>query len=264
MRKLILGLIFAACALGQGSNTIFQHVFTATTGTGSGVVATSGALQNIGQGTHLLQAIYQPGAPVGCVAPVNVQVQGSFDNSNWSTVGSSITSFAQSTVYNLGSTIVFGAYPFLRVVIENPPTGGTLCLTDVWYTGTLFPISLPTSSGAIFTNMKTTGSRQFSSAATTSIINANPTQGRIAIYGLWVLNEGATATPVSIIDYSDACVTPSVTVAGANSTGLPAGAQITWPISQIPYFVAGGLGHQVCFTMTGTNPVDVAVWYRLE
>jgi hypothetical protein len=125
-----------SCAIGlraQRSDTIFQQVFA-----NLNTASNSSPLQNIGNSGHLLWVRMTDAPGQTCSSPqtVDIGLEGSFDASVYTPIGSQIVSIANDVNGNLVTTLLAqGAFPYVRVAVRSFNT--TLCRMEARYSGTI-------------------------------------------------------------------------------------------------------------------------------
>lgn len=107
---LVIGTFITSRVFAQGPETvaIIERVFTATT-----LATTSAPIRNIGQSLHVI-VIEFPTA-VGAVAPIQVRVEGSFDNTLYFPIMDDVVTvpLLGGRVYSINKAN--GVYPYVRV-----------------------------------------------------------------------------------------------------------------------------------------------------
>ncbi len=262
-RLVIIGLMLVSSCFGQASqNVVYQTNNNLTLATPVNILGSN----NIGQSSHIVAAIFTDVAGKTCGVPTNFNVRLEESNDNgttWNSVGVPITNaYLDGTGTVTGITTVFGAYSRLRI---NPVTfDNTNCVLSTSYSGSLYPASINTVLSAEQSNFKSF----FNAEAATHAEAIVPITGtRIALYGMSLVNEGATATPFSIAEHTTNCAGPTTgTIFSATAVGLAANSSLIWPTSIVPYYTASGLGTQgvICIVSTGANVVSVHLVYRQE
>ena len=284
MKRAPVIFVFACAAcFGQGSNTILLNVFR-TPSNPTGQISTypqaSTAIQNIGQGSHLIQVIETNATGQTCNTSdgnILVRLEASLDNTLWTPVGTPITlAIADVFGHITGSTIAFGAFPFLRVNVLS--FSNISCVLTVEYSGTLYPSSLNPALSSVQSNYQTANAEINSTtgigggALNLLIGGDGPGSGpggRIVIYGLFVTNEGATTTTVRLYETtSSSCSTGSILGVpfSAIGTGVLAGQTYSFPTSAVPFYtgkVANGTSN-LCAQIGNSNYISVTVIYRIE
>src|SRR5579871_4772418 len=147
IQRLTLSLCFAAAAFAQRSDSINQSLFNVT---GVQTFPLNATVRNIGQEYHRAMILFSEPLPFtgthcyASTAPVQMEFQGSFDNTTWFPLGSPL-SYVNSPASNVTPVNLLppvqieaqGAYPYLRFHIAVYDS--TNCNVSVWYSGTLYP-----------------------------------------------------------------------------------------------------------------------------
>lgn len=128
----LLLLFFSELAKAQQS-VVYRRVFSGITGP-----AVSTPLDNVGQSQHVWVVIF-PGAVVD-VSPIQVRVEGSYDNSYWFPIGEDIVQakyFAGiGRCYNMNTA--YAPYPYVRMrSLVSTPGARPM---DVFYVGNVVPV----------------------------------------------------------------------------------------------------------------------------
>lgn len=246
----------------QGSQTIYQNVFTDQT-----ALATSSLLTNIGQSNHILFAAFsaRPGKTCNIqthgTANLFLALEGSFDNVHWTNVGSPITTTVIAGLVKIAQINGYGAYPYLRVDYTVGDT--TNCSLTANYTGTVPSATVGSFQQGLSTSYFSTWAIVQGTTAV-DITNATTVGGRMVIYGLDIQCEGAETT-LQLLEAD-----------GLNNVlnniypfyGLLAGQHITWSNSYVPYYVGLVTDSHLRVSQidpgAGTARTTVRVSYRWE
>ena len=134
MRIFCLTLLLAAGLAGQSPRVQYTIVFSGQT-----AAVSSSPVQNIGQIQHVIKIEFP--AETLAVTPIQVRIEGSYNNSDYFPITSDVTSVPAltgtvTTVYAFANA--YGAYPYVRVrsVVATPSAK----LMTVKYFGYLYPI----------------------------------------------------------------------------------------------------------------------------
>lgn len=185
-KYLLWVLAWSTLTFGQGSQTVFTGIATASVTTG--VFSTKP--RNIGQSFHLVQVKVSNIA--ACTTWLGeIRLEGSFDNSNWQKIGSSLSTIPLNETR---FTSASGSFPYLRV---NYVSGNTAaCSVTVAYSGNVTgsPITntiSPINDQFLFGSVSGNGFGVLTNAGTG--IGCAVAGSRLVLYGLWVTNGVATA-----------------------------------------------------------------------
>lgn len=257
--KLIIAIALLAWpAIGQRSDTLYQRPFTNANATG-----TSSQLRNIGQSGHVLFAVWEDSS--GSCAPTEGELYIEASHNGLTYVALSprkivLTRFGSSIYY--GFTSATGAYPFLRVRYPTHPAG---CILNAYYTGTVQSASQPQDRMAAQAGYRTAIVRTTSTARTPIVANTGglAQDYRIAVYGVHVHNEAATANTAKVqFDSSAACSgAPGATVLEA--ANFQANAMLVWPTNVVPWAI-GGPGSSLCVEASAATALYYVIVYRIE
>lgn len=261
MKRLIgLFLVGSALLFGQGQQTIYQQLFSASNpanGTVSSVVV------NNGQAQHMVNYYVYNQPAKTCTYLTGLRIEGSFDAVHYvpiSPISYSNISSSVTTPYT-NSVFGYGIYPYVRVKIITHDVNN--CLVSVWYGGTVFPAStndvsyawlgfLTASQAIVASNLSGVIAVEPSGGATVAL-------GRITLYGLDV-DVPTGATLVSLQCRAADLTTVLYTVTSFNTTGP---SKLSWPASkqaraQCPANAA------MMLTTSGTGTIVVGSLYRFE
>jgi hypothetical protein len=265
MRRTLLTLFLACGAcFGQGSSTIGVKVF-------SNIAATqaSSPLQNIGQGSHLVQVIEVNAPAQSCTTDTNifVRLESSLDNVTWTPFGAPISTVQVDPFGNLtGSTVAFGAFPFIRINVVG--FSSTQCRLTAYYSGTLYPSGLTSSLSGVQSNYQHTFNEISSGAGKYTIVSTPNGLGRIVVYGLTITNESASATTFQMYENSTSNCSGGASLGGIlqlTTTGLAAGQTIPIGPSTVPVYVGlSTTNDALCIQTTNAGVLHVSLVYRVE
>jgi hypothetical protein len=257
MRKLFLFLALATSACPQGGNTVFQVPFNATTMTG-----VSGVMHNIGQQYHLLTVRLTSANSCTTGAVGLIQIQASYDNINYFSVGAPII----SVVGGYAATSASGAYGYIRINYTNQFNGSGPCTMTANYAGS---ITGTLSGSSPFTASQ--DSFLYASGAITSttplLVHTCQLPTLPQVYMYYVTDPGG-ANSVSIYD---ADTVTALTVAFNFKTALPVNGSFGFPQGTRPYLstntgisvsVVNAVGLYVAAT-AGTE-IDYTLAFRCE
>jgi len=189
-RKFLVSWAFCPILLlGQSSNTVYTTI-------GTNVVTTGVLAQKprqIGQSFHLLQVSAATVSVGSCTTGLsgwngNIQLEGSFDNSTWLTIGASINQIDVNTQKYVTAS---GSFPYLRV---NYTAGNIAnCKVSIYYSGNVTG-SLTTNTVSAVNDGFQYGSVSGNGFGALTAVGAGISCGpntRMAIYGIAITNGSA-------------------------------------------------------------------------
>lgn len=234
-RKFLVSWAFCPILLlGQSSNTVYTTI-------GTNVVTTGVLAQKprqIGQSFHLLQVSAATVSVGSCTTGVsgwngNIQLEGSFDNSTWLSIGASINQIDVNTQKYITAS---GSFPYLRV---NYTAGNTAnCKVNVYYsgniTGSLTSNTIPAvNDGFQYVSVSGNGFGALTAAQTGISCQANT---RMALYSIAITNGKATAATTTAKVYI-VNTTTSVALYNIFLFGLGAGQVLSLSNGPRPIFL---------------------------
>lgn len=259
MKKLITICALCVCSVfGQYSNTITQHVMTASVGTRTTV-------NNIGQTVHYFYAVSssRPGHTCGTANSIfSANMQGSYDGVTYFQLPQNSLGAVHAAGLNVARLYqAAGAFPFLAITV----TTDTNCFYDVWYTGAQSAVAINPVTFFAFGLYGTTVIPAFVQTAAsgdTTLINGG-TNFVIGVYSLMICNKTANQT-VSL--YAGSSSTGTLLMAFPN---MGTGQCQNFPINQFPVLTTntgggGGGGLGLTISLGNATEVDAYVWYRYE
>lgn len=186
---LVAWALLPIAVVAQGSNTVYTTI-------GTNVVTTGVLAQKprqIGQSFHLLQVSAATVSVGSCTTGVsgwvgNIQLEGSFDNSVWLVIGSSINQIDVNTQKYITAS---GSFPYLRV---NYTAGNTAnCKVSIYYSGNITGSLTSNTVSAVndgfqYVSASGNGFGALTAAQTGISCGANT---RMAIYGIAITNGSA-------------------------------------------------------------------------
>lgn len=259
----VIAISGIGCSSANGQANVSYQVITNLANTAS----TAGPLRNQGQTQHLL---YYKISGNGCnVVPATypfapIYLQASFDGSNYFNITPIPRLTAHGTTYYDGTVNSNGLYPFLQVYI---PYGlGVNCVTNIWYSGTTAPYSVPQQVLAPSSQYQTLYDGRVSAVTKLDLLNlTNYQSSKSVIYGGQISNQSAS-NPVTITLFTvgnNDCATGTVSSYWHTWT-IPANETVVMPTSVVPYYIGPTAGN-LCETSTGTSPsYTVSLIYRYE
>lgn len=254
--KIILLFLAAASAFGQNQNIIKKII-------ANGSATANYSVQNVGQVQHLVFAVVSQ-SPGACNSTDTLYLQGSSDNSNWSTIGPVLALAYGST--DTGTIQGTGLYPYLRVRLVSG--GDTDCIVNAWYTGTVIPFSSPQTVINTSNYFTSTINIPASGAGSTTAIATGPgSSATYAIYGI-ILTQADTTNlyDISIQGGGAACASltgPRINLTLGGTTLTP---NVVLPTSDVPYLITTGRT-TLCATGTsaaGSTVTYMTIIYRVE
>lgn len=221
-----------ACA--QSSNTVYTTIGTNVVNTG--VLAQTP--RQIGQSFHLLEVAAATVSPGSCTTGVagwngNIQLEGSFDNSNWLSIGANVN---QVNVNTQKYVTASGSFPYLRVNYKSGNTAN--CKVSIFYsgniTGSLTSNSIPAvNDGFQYVSVSGNGFGALTAAGTGITCGANT---RMALYSIAITNGKATAATTTAKVYI-VNTTTSVALYNIFLFGLGAGQVLSLSNGPRPIFL---------------------------
>lgn len=198
MQRAIKGLAGLAFAIALEAQvgivpTVYYPVFKNLIGTvpiGTTVIPPS---YMIGQFTHNLSIILNNSGGTCVSNQLVVGLDGSFDNANWTSLGTPITTLTATAGVAgqlTGATTIYGAYPFLRVNVRR--AFGLNCSTNLNYVGSTTPVSFTTSIPQAGENYLDNTINNSSLATSSLLVQTAGLGSKLNLYGLSIHNEDAT------------------------------------------------------------------------
>lgn len=197
---LLAGLTVGALAQPGYLPTVFFPVRVAAPGTVGVQTIIIPPQYMIGQFTHTLSVsmVANAGCTVSQLNQLVISLDGTFDNTtnnNWISIGapiSVITGMSNNPNQYTGLSVMYGAFPFLRVSVRRA-FGGLNCVSTINYVGSTTPASFTTSVsqyGDQYTNYSTDGT--ILNTTPIAIANSFALGGKISVYGISVHNQDTT------------------------------------------------------------------------
>jgi hypothetical protein len=197
---LVLTILSIGCGISRAQSGIIPTVFVPVLSNAPGTIPVEtiaiAPQYMIGQYTHTLSLTL---VGVGCGNnSLVVGLDGSFNNTVWTALGAPITILTGSPGSSnqlTGLTIVYGAFPFLRVNIRRA-FAGLGCISNLNYVGSVTPVSFPTSPPQGGEQYVTSWFNGNTFLAPDAIATTLGLGGRLNIYGLSIHNQDATTASV--------------------------------------------------------------------
>ena len=216
----------------QGRDNVYQLALNAVT-----VATNSGILRNNGQNQHFIWAnvVNSGGVCAWTNTTISLGMQGSYDNTNWFSMGSGQTLITNGS----GVGVASGAFPFLRASLALTYAN---CAITVWYTGSITPNPDLLASWSYFP-LRVSGTGPVTGAFfATGFANRS-----IAVYGFNAyLVSGAGPVLVTVYSATSCMGAPRPFLYGFTlATATPS---FVLPNSTVPYFL-GQPNEALCFDL---------------
>lgn len=257
----IVLLLFAGSLFGQGSNTVFQQMLSAST-----VIGPTVAVRNIGQQYHLLavQAL-NAGTGTACATDTawigKILMEASFDGMNYFRIGVPVASVPFNQIVVSSAS---GAYAYVRVNYAVDGTAGDCALT-AFYSGSLTGTLTGSAPFSTFQDSFTAIAGNTATSGSQVTMRTCSGGGNLSVYSLSLFNQVVTPN-TALLELSDVTLSQ---VQMSISVPLAGYASMIWPQGSRPYMRAGALNAasdntRLTINLSAATNVSWVLWYRCE